>query len=99
MEAFIEAMQAEGAQVTGCDFPLLHALTLFADGFDLYGGNRGPLSGDYPGYRKGDLPVSEAVHGRVLALPALTDPKPGVLKEYMEAFRKVAANVGMLKES
>ncbi len=97
VETFIEALQAEGAEVTGCDFPLLHTLPLFAEGFDLYGGDRGPLAGDYPGYREGDLPVSEAVHRRVLALPAFTDPKPGVLDQYMEAFRKVVANAGTLR--
>ncbi len=96
-ETFVEALQAEGAEVAGCDFPLLHTLRLFAEGFDLYGENRGPLAGDYPGYKEGDLPVSEAVHKRVLALPGFTDPKPGVLEAYMEAFRKVAANAGALK--
>jgi dTDP-4-amino-4,6-dideoxygalactose transaminase len=97
VETYVKALQAEGAQVTGCDFPLLHRLPLFAEGFDLYGGGRGPLSGDYPGYREGDLPVSEEVHGRALALPAFTDPRPGVLEQYMEAFRKVAANAGALR--
>ena len=97
METYVEAVQAEGADVAPCDYPLLHTLPLFAEGFDIYGGGRGPLAGDYPGYKLGDLPVSEAAHARVLALPAFTDPKPGVLEEYMEAFRKVAANAGALK--
>ncbi len=96
VETFLEALQAEGAEVTGCDFPLLHTLPLFAEGFDLYGGDRGPLAGDYRGYREGDLPVSEAAHKQVLALPGFTDPRPGVLAQYMEAFRKVAANAGIL---
>ncbi len=97
VETYLKAIQAEGAQVTACDFPLLHRLPLFAEGFDIYGGNRGPLTGDYPGYREGDLPVSEAVHRRVLALPAFTDPRPGVLEQYREAFRKVTANAGALR--
>jgi len=97
VETYLAALQAEGMQVTACDYPLLHRLPLFAEGFDLYGGNRGPLAGDYRGYREGDLPVSEGVHRRVLALPALTEPKAGVLEQYMEAFRKVAASVGALR--
>lgn len=97
VEIYLQALQAEGARVTACDFPLLHRLPLFAEGFDLYGGNRGPLTGDYPGYREGDLPVSEGAHRRALALPAFTEPKPGVLEQYMEAFRKVAANAGALR--
>jgi dTDP-4-amino-4,6-dideoxygalactose transaminase len=97
VETYLRALQAEGAQVTGCDYPLLHRLALFAEGFDLYGGNRGPLMRDYRGYREGDLPVSEEAHRRVLALPAFTDPRSGVLEQYMEAFRKVAANAGALR--
>ena len=96
VETFLEAVQAEGADVTACDYPLLHRMPLFAEGFDIYGGDRGPLAGDYAGYRAGDLPVSEAAHKRVLALPAFTEPKAGVLDQYREAFRKVAANAGAL---
>jgi hypothetical protein len=90
------ALQAEGVDISGCDFPLLHLLPLFRDGFDLYGGNRGPLAGDYKGYEVGDLPVSEAVHKQVLAFPGLTEPKPGVLEGYKEGFRKVTASAGRL---
>lgn len=96
VETYVEALQAEGVPVAPCDFPLLHRLPLFSDGFDLYGGDRGPLAGDYQGYATGDLPASEAVHPRVLAFPALTNPKPGVLGEYKEALRKVAAGAGSL---
>ena len=96
VETYVEALQAEGADVSLCDFPLLHRLPLFANGFDIYGGDRGPLAGDYSGYQEGDLPVSEAVHKRVLALPAFTEPRAGVLDEYREAFRKVAASAGGL---
>ena len=95
-ETYVEALQAEGMPVASCGFPLLHLSPLFKDGFDIYGQDRGPLAGDYPGYTAGDLPQAEAIHPRVLALPALTDPKPGVLDEYREALRKVAANAGSL---
>ena len=94
VDRFVEALQAEGADVSRCDYPLLHRLPLFANGFDIYGGDRGPLAGDYGG--AGDLPVSEAAHEQVLALPAFTEPRAGVLDQYQEAFRKVAANAGGL---
>ncbi len=98
VEAYVAALQAEGMPIAPCGFPLLHRLPLFSDGFDIYGGDRGPLASDYAGYAEGDLPQAEEVHPRVLALPALTDPKTGVLDEYREALRKVAANAASLLE-
>lgn len=91
-EKFVEALQAEGANVGPCRYPLHHLLPLFAKGFDFYTGNRGPLSGDYKGYKRGDLPVTEELHERLLALPVFTDPKEGVVDQYIKAFKKVAEN-------
>jgi dTDP-4-amino-4,6-dideoxygalactose transaminase len=90
---FIEALRAEGVKVGGGEYGLLHRLLLFEKGFDVFGRNRGPLCGDYRGYREGDLPVSEDVHRRLVSLPVYTDPAPGVEKAVLEAVRKVARRV------
>jgi perosamine synthetase len=91
VDRFIEAVQAEGAPMSGRAYDLHHLLPLFAEGFDLFGGGRGPLTGDYRGYRRGDLPVSEAVHPNVVSFPALIDPPPGYLDQYLGALAKVVA--------
>lgn len=89
---FVEAMAAEGAPMHGRAYDLTHLLPLFAEGFDLYGGERGPLAGDYRGYRPGDLPITEAVHPRIASFPALIDPTPGYLDQYIAALEKVTRN-------
>jgi dTDP-4-amino-4,6-dideoxygalactose transaminase len=55
---------------------LLHGLKIFSEGFDLFTRNRGPLCGDYQGYREGDFPVTEEIFKRLLFLPMLSDPVP-----------------------
>lgn len=88
-ERFVAAMQAEGVPLSDRTFDLHHLLPLFAGGFDLYGGGRGALAGDYRGYKRGDLPVSEAVHPNILSFPALIDPPPGYLDQTIAALEKV----------
>ena len=56
---FIAALKEEGVGAYGCGYPLLHTLPYFAEGFDLFGGNRGPLIENYRGYKIGDFPVTE----------------------------------------
>ena len=90
VERFVAAANAEGAKLSAGPYELLHLIPLFAQGFDFYGGGRGPLTGDYPGYRPGDLPVTEDVHPRILSLPALIDPSPGYIDQYADALAKVA---------
>ncbi|MEJ2705793.1 MAG: DegT/DnrJ/EryC1/StrS family aminotransferase [Sedimentisphaerales bacterium] len=63
-------------QVSTSPYGLLHGLKIFAEGFDLFTRNRGPLCGDYNGYREGDFPVTEGVFKRLIFLPMLSDPVP-----------------------
>ena len=88
--ALIEALRAEGVKAGGPGYALLHRLLLFERGFDIFTRNRGPLCGDYKGYKEGDLPVSEEVYKRVVSLPVYTDPAPGVEKAVLEAIHKAA---------
>jgi len=75
-QRLIEIIRREGLAVSASPYPLLHRLPLFADGFDLFTQNRGPLCGDYPGYHEGDFPQTEDVFKRLIFLPMLSDPVP-----------------------
>jgi dTDP-4-amino-4,6-dideoxygalactose transaminase len=92
-ETFIHALQSEGLPAQGSPYPLLHQLPLFRDGFDIFTRNRGPLSGDYQGYKEGDLPVTEEMAQRLVFLPVLSDPIPGAADKVIEAIRQGAARV------
>ena len=89
-DAMIEAINRAGVPATRCPYELLHRLPLYADGFDLYGDGRGPLSGDYPGYREGDLPVTEKLLDELIFLPVLSDPIPGAAELIVTALRNAA---------
>jgi dTDP-4-amino-4,6-dideoxygalactose transaminase len=90
--ALIENLRAQGVKAGGPGYSLLHRLLLFEKGFDIFTRNRGPLCGDYKGYKEGDLPVSEEVYKRIISLPVYTDPAPGVEKAVLEAIHKVAGS-------
>jgi dTDP-4-amino-4,6-dideoxygalactose transaminase len=90
-ETLLAALQAEGLPATGSPYPLLHTLALFRDGFDLFTRDRGPLAGNYQGYKQGDLPVTEEMIRRLIFLPVLSDPVPGAADKVIEAIRHGAA--------
>jgi dTDP-4-amino-4,6-dideoxygalactose transaminase len=92
-EAFLAALQAEGLPAKGNPYPLLHTLALFRDGFDIFTRDRGPLAGDYQGYRADDLPVTVEMSRRLIFLPVLSDPVPGAADKVVEAIRRGAASV------
>jgi len=92
-ETLIAALRAEGLPANGNPYPPLHTLPLFRDGFDLFTRNRGPLAGDYPGYKEGDLPATEEMARRLIFLPVLSDPVPGAADKVVEAIRRGAARV------
>jgi perosamine synthetase len=87
---FIAALNQAGVAAAPADsYPLLHRLPLFSQGYDLFTRNRGPLSGDYPGYREGDFPHSEAMHRRLVFLPVLSDPAPEAIDWLVGSIRRV----------
>jgi dTDP-4-amino-4,6-dideoxygalactose transaminase len=87
----VELLNAEGVKANLNPYPLLHQLPYFAEGFDLFGGNRGPLAAGYKGYKAGDLPVAEREIGNIVFLPVLTDPIDGALDMVLARIRKAAA--------
>ncbi|HEV8131190.1 MAG TPA: hypothetical protein VGQ81_08050, partial [Acidobacteriota bacterium] len=62
----------------------------FAEGFDVFTRSRGPLSGDYSGYRTGDFPATEDVFGRLIFLPVLSEPVEGAVDKVVGILEKVA---------
>ncbi|UCH35558.1 MAG: DegT/DnrJ/EryC1/StrS family aminotransferase, partial [Armatimonadota bacterium] len=93
-ERLLEALNAAGAKAGGSGYGLLHLLPLFARGFDVFTRGRGPLSGDYPGYKRGDLPASEDAHKRMIFLRVATDPEPGLAERYVGAVKGGVAAAG-----
>ena len=95
-QAFVDALRKEGLPVHLSGYPMLHRLPIFAEGFDLFTRNRGPLCGDYPGYKEGDFPVTEEMLQHLIFLPVLNDPVPEASERVLEAIRKVAYNASEL---
>jgi dTDP-4-amino-4,6-dideoxygalactose transaminase len=94
--AFVDALQKEGLPAHLNGYPMLHRLPIFAEGFDLYTKNRGPLCGDYPGYGKDDFPVTAEMVEHLVFLPVLSDPVPDAAKRVLEAIRKVSEHASQL---
>jgi len=93
--AFVKALREAGVKVGG-GYGLLHQLPYFAEGFDLFGHGRGPLCGDYKGYRDGDFPVTEKMHANLVFLPILSDPVPGAAAQVLERIRSVAEHADQI---
>ena len=91
VERLIEALEAEGVDMKHRGYGLTHRLKLFSEGFDIYG-DGGPLTGDYPGYPEGSLPISEEVHNRILGMPTFIHETPGYSDQVIEAMKKVTEN-------
>jgi dTDP-4-amino-4,6-dideoxygalactose transaminase len=72
----LDRLREEGLAVSTSPYGLPHGWKILSEGFDLFMRGRGPLCGNYQGYRVGDLPVTEEVLGRLIFLPMLSDPVP-----------------------
>ncbi len=92
VEKLLETLKAEGVDMSHRGYGLTHRLKLFADGFDIYGKGNGPLTGDYPGYPEGSLPVTEEVHNRILGMPTYIEETPGDSDAVVQAMEKVTEN-------
>ncbi|HWR50875.1 MAG TPA: DegT/DnrJ/EryC1/StrS family aminotransferase [Bryobacteraceae bacterium] len=103
IETFLAAMQAEGVALAPERYPMLHLAALYQQ--------RNPLLGNWPwsysdetrnvAYSQGDLPVTEEVHPRLLAIQAWDKATPceDLFHEYAQAFRKVAAASDRLQKT
>jgi dTDP-4-amino-4,6-dideoxygalactose transaminase len=101
IHVFLEAMRAEGVPLAIERYPMLHLTGLYQ--------RRNPLQRNWPwsyststqaiSYRAGDLPVTEDVHPRLLAIQAWDKAVPceDLFDQYAAAFRKVTLAAGTLR--
>ena len=93
-DRFVEALVAEGVPAAACRYPLCHLEPLF-NGYNYYGKGcpfNCPHAVERRRYVRGDLPITEDVHSRLIALPPYTEPPDGLIDQIIEAFHKVAKN-------
>ncbi|MFH1739640.1 MAG: DegT/DnrJ/EryC1/StrS family aminotransferase [bacterium] len=90
-EELIKRIVGQGIPANGDPYGLLHRLPLYAEGFDLFTRNRGPLCGDYKGYKEGDFPVTETMTRHLIFLPMCSDPAPGAVEFVLDGLRKALA--------
>lgn len=93
-EDFVEALKKAGLKVSRKPYPNLHELPLFAEGFDIFTRNRGPLcaSEGYTGHKPGDFPKAELAADRTVFLPRLSDPIPEAGTLVLDTLHKVATS-------
>lgn len=93
---YCEALHALGLKVSIAPYPNLHPLPLFAEGFDIFTRDRGPLcvSKDYTGYKHGDLPKAEKAEMNTPFLPLFGDPLPKAAGIILETLRNAANRAG-----
>lgn len=99
-DKLIKALKAEGVPVNTCRYPLWHTHPLY-QGYDIHGKGcpfHCPQVKKFIPPKLGDLPVTESIHHNLLALPVYTEPPPGLLKQFVESFRKVIENITELKD-
>lgn len=103
LEAYVEALQAEGLKLGKPGSKPLHLLPAFQQQNvqDVYSFNgKGPRFFEIfdLGYKKGDLPISEQFYQNSLSLPTFTGAPNSLIEEYAEAFYKVSQNVDQIKD-
>jgi dTDP-4-amino-4,6-dideoxygalactose transaminase len=102
LSAILPALVAEGVTtqptITPLGYGTMHLEPVFNDfPFDDFGGPWGaPGLVNRRVMKPGSLPISEEIARRVFWLPAFVDPEPGLLEQYVEAFRKVVVNAHRL---
>lgn len=84
----IEALQAEGCQVSQPRYPLLHQQPFFTEG---HWRNVARIDGEsaLPNYSQVSLPRTEAAAQQLLRLPIFANRDNGIIDDYIRAFHKV----------
>jgi len=74
-DLFVEALRAEGCEVSLPRYPLLHQQPLFTEGHYRFVGAH--------------LPATEAANEKLIRFPVFTKPCPDLVDQYAEAVEKV----------
>jgi dTDP-4-amino-4,6-dideoxygalactose transaminase len=91
----VEALRAEGCEVSLPRYPLLHQQPLFTEGSLA---KIARLDGAPPVYRPDALPRTAQVNEELLRLPAFPRATKELMDQYAEAFEKVLENAGAIAE-
>lgn len=92
-EQFVTLLKEENLPAIVNPYPLLHGLSIFKNGFDLFTRHRCGLSGDYPGYGDDAFSRTREMADRLIFMPLLSDPKPGAADKVVEAVKRAAGRV------
>jgi perosamine synthetase len=90
LEKFAGALTNRRLKAHPSNYPALHTLPIFAKGFDLFTGGRGPLVEGWEGYKDDDFPVTNQMLRELLFLPCMTDPVEGAAHTVLRILRETA---------
>lgn len=91
----IAALQAEGCEVTGPRYPLVHEQPFFTEGH--WRRVARLPAGDHADWQPPELPASAAVQQNMLRLPTFPWAEPALVDQYATAFEKIHAAAGRLR--
>ena len=94
MNAFIEALNAEGCAAALPRYPLLHQQPFFTEGAFLDVMRPDGLRTSVPDYSSVSLPATERANGEMMKLPSFPWASKELLDQYLFAFEKVVKNAG-----
>jgi dTDP-4-amino-4,6-dideoxygalactose transaminase len=98
VETLIEALTAEGCEVSYPRYPLLHQQPLFTEGlYKRIGAFAGRKDLELPSYLPNALPNTEKANSTFIRLPSFPFADYPLLEEYVLAFQKVLRNVDRIK--
>jgi len=98
VETLIEALTAEGCEVSYPRYPLLHQQPLFTEGlYAELGAFAGRKDVELPRYLPNALPITEKANSTFIRLPSFPLAEYPLLQQYVLAFQKVLGQVDRIK--
>jgi perosamine synthetase len=92
VERLVEALSAEGCEVSYPRYPLLHQQPLFTEGlFREIGAFARLPQTDLPKYLPEALPITEEASSTLIRLPTFPSAEMPLLQQYVDAFQKVVS--------
>jgi len=92
-DVLVEALKAEGCDVSQPRYPLLHRQPLFTEGaFASVPALKGRANISLPVYQPDALPQTEAANRELIKLPSFPSAARELLDQYAQAFEKVLAH-------
>ena len=95
-ELLVDALRAEGCEVSGPRYPLVHEQPLFTEGHWRRIARLAP--GDHADWVPPSLPVTRALQANMLRLPAFPWATAELIDQYATAFERVHAHASSLRE-